>query len=482
MDEKYYNMYNETEIDLIDLMFFFLRQWKTFLLAVLLGLILGAGIYMLKKPADTVGLSSAEMMEITAEEIDPAVLQKMEQAARYRQLYDQQLEYEQNSIIMQMDAGEVYTGGLEYYLSADDNNTWKLSELYQNLLNDSKLFEDICAGLPFGMKEQYLREILSCTAEQMDNSLSGIGYEDLGLAIRNNNAVVLTYNVSYTDESGCSKILGIVKNYINEMDQKFHEKYGDYEFENIGEFTSVATNQDYWDRQKSCIDTVNSYLNNILTLEKEFSGDNLNYYKAVYLKEEMADGQEAEPLAGNETEETSDNLFKWLLIGVLLLCVCWGGYYLMKYLMDHRVKTSDELQTGYGLQILGRLRVEGRQQRGINGLITRMENKRKGSPDGLDYVITAVKALDFRDLLICADRSDQRIKSLVDELQRGCSGLQVGNMLHVDAETLEQAKKAAGIILLVFVKHTDLRAVGRDLEICRIQKIPVVGVIAAEER
>ena len=49
MDENRYNNYeDEMEIDLIDMMFYLLKKWRGLLLAVLIGVIVGAGLYVVK--------------------------------------------------------------------------------------------------------------------------------------------------------------------------------------------------------------------------------------------------------------------------------------------------------------------------------------------------------------------------------------------------------------------------------------------------
>ena len=50
MNENYTNMYDdEMEINLIDLMFYLLRQWRTLLIVLVIGAVAGGGIHMLKK-------------------------------------------------------------------------------------------------------------------------------------------------------------------------------------------------------------------------------------------------------------------------------------------------------------------------------------------------------------------------------------------------------------------------------------------------
>lgn len=120
MNENGYNVYeDEMEIDLIDLMFYLMRQWKTLILAVLVGALVGGGIYMMKKASFDQAEASSEEEEDEEESledyvVDPDVKANMELAYQYRQLYLKQLEYNQKSVVMQLDPNAVYTGELRY--------------------------------------------------------------------------------------------------------------------------------------------------------------------------------------------------------------------------------------------------------------------------------------------------------------------------------------------------------------------------------
>ncbi len=148
MNGNDYNMYeDEMEIDLIDLMFYLMRQWKTLIVAIVIGALVGGGIYVVKKRSYD---QSAMPVQETEEEkealddyvVDPDVKANMELAYQYRQLYWKQLEYNQKSVIMQLDPNAVYTGELKYYMTAGDD-TGLISILYQNILGNRDLLTEL---------------------------------------------------------------------------------------------------------------------------------------------------------------------------------------------------------------------------------------------------------------------------------------------------------------------------------------------------
>ena len=49
MNDNMYNNYeDDMEIDLVDLMFYLLKKWRSLIVAIVIGVILGAGLYVVK--------------------------------------------------------------------------------------------------------------------------------------------------------------------------------------------------------------------------------------------------------------------------------------------------------------------------------------------------------------------------------------------------------------------------------------------------
>ena len=223
MNENYnYSYEDEAEINLIDLMFYLLKQWKTLIAAILIGAVIGGGIYVVKKSsADKAAAAlEAEMEEAktgveddeTVEElkgqyqITEDVESNMELAYQYRQLYRKQLEYNQNSPIMTMNPSAVYSGELEYYVSAE-YDTGMIALLYQNILNDSGILEVLkeTADLPY--KEQYIRELVSCSVSRENDSSVNIN-SDVQNVYR---TAIITFTVSAPSEEECEQMLQVIR-------------------------------------------------------------------------------------------------------------------------------------------------------------------------------------------------------------------------------------------------------------------------------
>lgn len=469
MNENYYN--DELQINLIDLVFYLLKQWKTLLLAIIIGAVLGGGIYMVKKP-EAVTVPVGEEVEDLQEtyELDPEVKIQMELALRYRQLYNQQLEYNEKSLIMQMDPGAVYTGELEYYIAAG-NDTRLLSERFLNVLNDESLLADLKRAADLDCEEQYLHEIISGFVEWDEN-----------IAAKDSDSATITYKISFTDKISCEKMLDVVRERVEALDQEYQEAYEDgYIFENVNDSVKLIINNDYLTKQKSSADMINSYWNNIKNLENSFSEEDKEYYEMVYLSRETADDEEGDTLeAVGEPVNQVKSLVKWIVIGVLLMCVCWGGFYFIKYLFDGRVKSASEITHSYSLKLLGRIQYRPRKTKGISGLIEKVDAKRKGDCDSLVYIAASIQALGSERVLLCMDQNNGESCQIVDTLKQQCPGLQVGGNIHLESTALNTAKSVDGVILTAIIGVTEQKQLKRELDVCRLQHIPVLGIVVLE--
>lgn len=333
MNGNDYNMYeDEMEIDLIDLMFYLMRQWKTLIVAIVIGALVGGGIYVVKKRSYD---QSAMPVQETEEEkealddyvVDPDVKANMELAYQYRQLYWKQLEYNQKSVIMQLDPNAVYTGELKYYMTAGDD-TGLISILYQNILGNRDLLTELQEVSQLDCSPSYIQELISCSVNTEKDSQININNvvsntSESAVPVEKNS--VITYTVVSINEASCEQMLQIIREKVEELNLECEENYEEYSALEVNNAVRLLTNNDYLNKQRAHIDQLSSYLNNIRNLEAAFEGDDLHYYNLMYLsREDEEDIEESQELLGEaeETPAAPPDPVKWLVIGIFLLCVC----------------------------------------------------------------------------------------------------------------------------------------------------------------
>lgn len=486
MNDNYYNGYeDEMEIDLIDLMFDLMRHWRSLIVAIIIGAIVGGGIYVVKKTSAEKAAVQEDDQEASKlpedYEVNPDVEANMELAYQYWQLYFRQLEYNQKSIVMQLNPNAVYSGELKYYVSAG-YDTGLISILYQNILSDSNVLAELQEASQLDCEPSYIKELIGCSISSESDASVNINNmmsssEESAAFVTKNAAV--TYSVVSTSEESCEQMLEIIRKKVAELDAECAQGgYETYRALEVNDAVRLVTNNDYLNRQKANIDQLSTYLSNVQRLEATFEEDDLIYYNETYLAREYEMEEESSELlgtAGAEEGPVSVNPVKWLVIGIFLLCVCWGGYFMLKYLLDKHIKTSDEVKN-YRIPLIGCLEGQKKQYKGLDALIEKLARRTKSPADSEDYIAASIEAMDAKEILLCGDLKDEATRKVMNSLKEKCARIEISEYPGQNSEALERAGERA-LVFLVQIGKTTRTELQRELEVCRMQKIGVLGAV-----
>ena len=481
MNENY-NAYNENavQISISNLILYMLKHWKTLIIAVIAGLFLGGALCAWKIP-QTVSQDEQEEENISwAEdyEVDSDVAASMQIASRYRELYEKQLEYNTNSVIMNLNANSFYTGELKYFISAG-NKTDLLCSLYENIINRDETLKSIRkeAGLTCG--EQYIKELLSYGIDsEMLTMNNGTIFSNANqfemVNTDEENGIVIQYTVIAADKSSCEAMVNTLQDIITAESEQYQESYGAYTFEKISDAIRSSSNTDYLSKQRSAVDALNSYLTNAQKLEKEFSGDDQKYYQTVYMNQ-IAEEEENVEVESAGTSLSVKDIIKYMIVGLFLTCACWGGWFFFKYLLDNHVKDSEELSRTFGVKVLGVAEGEKHPFWGKYTVLDRLFNRRNA--DSRIYISSMIEMLQKEHILICGDQDNAEIQMCKQWISEGKKGIEVGDLLSRDNKTLELSKNNDGVIGVFQVGRSTYAEVQKELQICNLQNIELLGII-----
>lgn len=465
---EYKNFCRETEreISLIDLFFYMLSHWRSLIAAVLIGVLLGCGICFLK----------VEMVEMTPEQailsgayVAPPEMQiRMSQGSQYRKLYDKQAEYLRESFLMQMDSNRVYTGTAKYYLAAGDNTRF-LSENLKNILNDNELILELRNIVGVEKEPQYIRELSGCQVvwnESLSASADQESYID----------AVITYTVSFGEEMKCNEILQVVERKAEAAVDEFQKDYEISKFERIHDGIELIANQDIMLQQKTATDNANTYITNYVKAENECCSNPLDaaYYYINYLNMDTT-GIEAYSM-GAKVPMSAKTVVKWLLVGMILSVGLWGVWHGVRYLLDKSVKTAEEVKNNYGLPLLGYMETEAGNQNAVDRWIEKCSGKYRMSPDSLEYIRKTIDSLDKESIILCDGRKEES-EQLLKNITSDKTSLHVSEFVHQSGEALQAAKNSDGEILIIRRGKTCHQEIVRELEVCSMQEIMVLGAI-----
>jgi hypothetical protein len=489
MNENYNYHEDEIEIDLLDLLFELLKHWRSLCLVILLGAVLGAGYQMMQKEEST----QASLMEERAVllenyTVDADTQSYMELAAEYYRLYDEEMDYMKHSIIMQMDASSVARGQLVCYIRGGAD-TRLITEKYISLIDEPKLLTEMKETAQLDCEEKYLREVLSATKGNQE-TVTGTSINSNTASVStmiyplwdsgegdyvNQDNVVVTYTLSYSEQETCEQMMQVLKRYIDDLNAVCKEQYAEYDLEIVQSNVQMVLDNSYLLAQRTSMAAMNNYLTNIATLEAKIPSADLHYYELVYRTSDEL--PEEYVVVSSQSSVSLKALAKWGMIGIVVFVILWGMYFSLKYIFGGSIRNSDELSSVYGLPLLGKLCVEDSGLKGLDLWLANLQKRSRGAFEKEDFVEDMLCARSEQQMILCGDLKDAKVAEYLQTFATNCPKLTKAMFVHKDQETLVKAKDADGVILFVYTGRTARREVRRELEVCRIQEIPVLGSI-----
>ena len=112
----------------------------------------------------------------------------------------------------------------------------------------------------------------------------------------------------------------------------------------------------------------------------------------------------------------------------------------------------------------------------VYGMINGIEGFLNGT------VLDFAEALPGEKLLLSVDPTSEEEKQLGAVLEQKAGKLHTVEAIHSNANALEQAKFADGVILCVRVGKTVRKELLRAITVCRLQNIVVSGIICISEK
>lgn len=415
-------------------------------------------------------------------------------ALLYEETYETRRIYQESSIYMNMDPNSVAHGELAFLVNAGSpEETNRVVQIYEDLTSAGALYERL--GEELGVSPESLQEIV------------GLERTAYGQSIPVN---TLRLFVRYGDEEGCEKILQAIEAYFAEEQRLLEGEIGPHSIDVLSR--SVLTRVDAAVGREQ-IDLKTEQMNRaaaIANIKDAFSDEETFYY--TYLTdgdfskmmelELIIEEKAAETAETAEGEEPSEEesvppavgvSAKYILLGMILAAFVYAFFLFVKYIMDARLRYTDDVQELYEIPALGRIPVDrkkkpfdfvdrwiyalrDRNRRGFSKkeaiLLSAAGAKIAARKKGVGTVCCLGCGLRDNSLGVC-----EQIKAQLEE-----DGLKVSILNNVlyDAEALEQLSSVGSVVLVETAGVTLYEEVLKELELLKRQEIEVLGCVVVE--
>ena len=254
----------EVQIDLMTLLHYILRKWRS-IIVVMLIVAVAANLYSVKKSMSVVASVSAaeeevdieKQIENAKEELTADELEQVERVySMYEynsQLYQENEEYLEKSVLMQLDPNEIPTVMLNYQFKKDqaDEELSNIFTMYENALLD----EDTCTAIIQVFGEEYantsVRELISVTdTENGQNS-------DIIKLQKDKNSGILSIQIYAGSEEQCEQVAEIVKKRVLEYTEQLQQIFGNYTVNAISEQYYISSDSNLNMQKSDVVNAVN---------------------------------------------------------------------------------------------------------------------------------------------------------------------------------------------------------------------------------
>ena len=451
----------EQEINLKDLMFAVLYRWRPIILtAVALALLLGGWRAFSVYRSQNTGAAA----QAAYEEYERAVeLYEQGKESGERELdslterITEQQEYLEKSVLMNISPYNVWEAEELLFLDTDyrimpgmtyqnPDYTDTLLQAYQTALTNMSFLSKV--EKETGIEKRYLKELVTLTTKSR----------------------LLSIRVRSGDKETTESIMNEMMKGIREAEKKLQSSIGDHTISEVSSSSDTLIDLTLLDTQKAQNDQ-------LVTLNDRLAAK----------KDELDKMEEPKAPAASVAGALKSGI-KYAVLGgalgaflvVFLVCVV--------FLMSDRLYLGKGLKERFRIPVLGAIPAAGRKQKGVDGLLARMEGRATDDGTGKEGVYDLIAAgisgsVDASAALLVAGTAlEEEIEETARQLSIKLPDRQVisgGNLLK-NADMLRKLQECGAVVFVERCGHSTYENVGLELEKAAGLKKQVVGFVVFE--
>lgn len=292
---------------------------------LLFAIVIAILIPLLKYAGDkreTTNIQSTSEEEMQEEE---QLQNYMDNLEFYENVYQTEMNYRKNSILMKLDYKNINVGIIQFYVNANDEDLLDVMTAYSNYGNDGALLSDIYK-LDNTVGETYLKEIIKLTCSNYSN------YET---------SSVISVRVYAESEEDCSHYTQLVIQRLEEYSDLLNDVGIQNELNQFYEKYYIGQDSAVWTTQKNHNTTVKELENNITSIK-----NNIDMLKSQM--DVQADG--SEKLASSVSFS-----IKYAIVGFALGLILAIIFFVIKYIISGKLKYPGELNEATGILYIGKI-------------------------------------------------------------------------------------------------------------------------------
>lgn len=436
----------EKTIDLKQLLFFILKKWKTILIFLIIGMLLGTGIALLK--------GEKTLEDYTEEDIEELNTDKILQYYNTQVQYEVYKETEELSVLLKMDPMNAYTASRNFFISMPATDVDWIRMQYTQILSDVNILQEFVEASGLDCDQRTIKDLI------------GLGFSEIGastwmgsMGFAPVNATVSINVLAPTEEVGL-KLLNLLDEKVVQVHDQIAERYSTFTYERLSETSFEGYNSGVRSVQTDSMNTHVSYSTQIAELETVLTDDDMYYYLLTYEPEEIEFSMLRQ-------------IIKWAIVVGAVMCILAVGCYGVQFLLDDHIKTAHELHD-YGLYTIAVLRVGDPQK---EDFVDKLFAGSKLPTNSRAYLLNALQTLCSGKTVLSGDLKDAQTAEVMNWLAGQMDELCVTDKLACAEAGLATVKESDGAILFVRLWKTTAFDLRREMYVLRQIEKPVKGIV-----
>lgn len=480
----------EREINLIDMFWAACLKWRQILLwAVIFALLAGGASYFKSARTAKKVMEPAEEVSLDEIELEADSQNSANAYLEYKQIYADQIRYNENAPLMKLDSNGFYRSVITYYVDNHFSVEYPLVE--KNDTTDA-VIESYRAKLrneEFAAKLEELTgsdtKMISYVKEQIDCA-NKYGRTDT-VAEKDG---ILMISIYGADEQSCKEMSQLVKETISSGKATVTEQLGEHDIVLIEDSCDLVADVELLKYQQENISKLSTYSNVIRDLKSRLTEGEL-FYVGIYEREqsELEGGKTAKEEDGSLKAAVS---IKYVIVGIVGGAALAFFVIVLMYLFNRRLRLEDDFEMLYKAKLLGSVMIEDGNKKKWFAFVDRFFikmrhlNKHYFTEDEAVSMVAAgikigAKKVGVSKVYMTGAVVGKEEKSIVERLKKELkkTGIELvaGKSILYDAEALEQSAEIGCVVLVERAGASLYGEVAEEIEICAHQGMKVLGAV-----
>lgn len=493
----------EVQIDIVNLFHYILKKWRIVVIAMLvLGVV--ADLYYVKESSSNAAAVESQTIEEDSietqiknakENLTEDEIQQVDRVytmyAYNEDSYQENAEYLDSSLLMQLNPEEIPTVQLNYQISRNisEEEIRNIMTMYESALLDEISCADIVDVIGKKYKNTAVKELVSITDNVNNNSV----------ILQNVESGVLNIRIYALEEKQCEKIADVIKKRMQAYTEQLQQVFGEFSVQNISEQYYLSSDSTVSTQKMNVVSAMNSaysYMNNVTNV---FTEDQLTYFNLLTKPLDESMNQEERDTAEQNVADTAVkmNYFstKYVLVGVIAGAFLVALWYACVYIISQTVKDADDLKVVTGLPIFGTVLSNGKldKRNKVDKWIDSLFSRGKKKEDDavlLERICHEIelqaKKKEVKNILLTSSAGNEDIALIMDKVQQkltelGVSAVKSDSIASDSIEALEQLQKADGVVFVEQLMKSSREDIRKETELCSRYQVEMLGNVAVGE-